>query len=70
MSNPFPGGSGIYSKEEIRFLRAKSNGCLQGNNAFQTQQDWYTYAFTEAMSACTRPEQVQSRQNLSMETGK
>lgn len=41
-----------------KILRTRGEGRCQGNEAFQTQQGWYTHELTETVAAHTEPAQI------------
>ena len=49
-----------------KIARPRGGGQLLENRIFQKQQAGYIYELTEAMTACIRPVQTQTRQNPNM----
>ena len=47
----------LWDRGSRKILRARGGGWFQGNNVTQTQQDWYTFKFTETATAQHRPAQ-------------
>lgn len=60
---------GTVACEGLKTVKARRDGCLQGNSVFQTQPDCCSYEFTETVAIFTRPAQVQDRWGPSIERG-
>jgi hypothetical protein len=62
-TSPTPQGARIYEKKEVKMIRDRHGGCLQGNRITQIRQCWYI----EAVMAFIRYIQLHTRQSLRME---
>lgn len=67
-SNPSLQGSGIYVEEEAKIVRAKVIDDSEETLSFIHNRS-ETHKFTEPVTACIRPEKVQTRHDPSTEKG-
>lgn len=69
-SIPPPSGLNYLSgKGGRKSARARGGGCLQGDSAFQTKQDWRTYELKETVTACTELHRFKTDEASAMKVG-